>query len=156
MYAQQRPSLFRRVDDALPQRRRALRARRGIAHRSPVPYPVVSVTITERYRAVPLDSSDQQQHRVQLARASNQQLLGKLNATGEMTLAANSVATILKDPRLSGDSVLIWDPLTASAAAEYAAGTLYARSTERTAGTWTIRHANSGLTDRTFRYAVLG
>lgn len=108
------------------------------------------------FGVVPRELPDDRLHRTQLANAVNRTLQGRLNNTGDMTLAANSTATILKDARLSAQSSILFEPMTANAAAEQAAGTMYVTAANRRTGAFTITHANAGTTDRTFRYAILG
>ncbi len=91
-----------------------------------------------------------------LVRSIRMLFQGKMNCTGSVTLTAGATSTVLADPRLTVDSVLAFDPMTANAAAELAAGTLYTLTANRNNGTWTLTHANAGTTDRTFRYAILG
>ena len=83
---------------------------------------------------------------------------GKLNALGErtFTLTANTATTTLTDERLTSDGWWDPDPLTANAAAEKAAGTIYALSADRNNGAWTITHANNTQTDRDFRILIIG
>lgn len=81
---------------------------------------------------------------------------GKFNNTGSVTLTAGATTTVLADPRLTVDSVLQFDPLTANAAAELAAGTLYVLAANRNNATATLTHANAVTTDRTFRYTIIG
>lgn len=118
---------------------------------------VASLTTEQAFRGVPRESFDERQHRVQIATAVNRLLQGKTNNVGDtMTLAANSAATILRDPRLSPKSAILFDPLTANAAAELAAGTMYVTAANRRDSAFTITHANAVTTDRTFRYAIIG
>ena len=77
---------------------------------------------------------------------------GKINATGSVTLTANQATTTLTDMRVGPDSVILFMPTTANAAAELA--TLYVSS--RGQETATLTHANNAQVDRTFAYAVLG
>ena len=83
---------------------------------------------------------------------------GKINALGErtFTLTANAATSTLTDERLTSDGVVFFDPLTANAAAELAAGTLYVLSANRNNGTWTVTHANNAQTDRDFRILMIG
>ena len=83
---------------------------------------------------------------------------GKINALGErtFTLTANAATSTLTDERLTSDGVVIYDPLTANAAAELAAGTLYVLSANRNNGAWTVTHANNAQTDRDFRILMIG
>ena len=81
---------------------------------------------------------------------------GKTNNVLAFTCTAGAASTVLSDPRLAYSSAAIFDPLTANAAAELAAGTIYALTAGRNNGVWTITHANAGTTDRTFRVVVVG
>ena len=85
----------------------------------------------------------------------NNMLIGKLNATVDVTLAANEDSTTVQDPRIGGDSALLLGcPMTANAAAELGSGTLYVASVGNQ--TATLIHANNGQTDRTFRIVIVG
>lgn len=93
----------------------------------------------------------------QIARVTNLALQGKLNAIfRDFTLTANATTTTLTDPRLSIDSHLTFDPLTANAAYELYTGTLYVLSANRNNGSWTITHSNNSQTDRTFNVLIIG
>lgn len=81
-------------------------------------------------------------------------LRGKFNATLDVTLVASASSTIVKDARFSEQCAVEFDPLTANAASEKAAGTLWASA--RTAGEITITHASNAQTDRTFRLVIIG
>lgn len=83
---------------------------------------------------------------------------GKINAIGErtFTLTANAATTTLTDERLTSDGVVFFDPLTANAAVENAAGTLYVLSANRNNGAWTVTHANNAQTDRDLRILIIG
>lgn len=77
---------------------------------------------------------------------------GKINATGTVTLTANSATTTLADLRIGPNSIIVFMPTTANAAAEK--DNLYVSS--RGKETATLTHSNNAQTDRTFAYAVLG
>lgn len=81
---------------------------------------------------------------------------GKLECVTTLTLTANVTSTVLADIRISPQTVLIFDPLTATAAAELAAGTLYVLAADRGDSTCTITHANDASTDRSFLVGILG
>lgn len=83
-------------------------------------------------------------------------LTGKLNATGSITLTANSATTTLTDARLGIDSFIDFDPMTAHAAADRAAGEPYVLTANRTNGVFTLTHSNTADTDRTFKYLIIG
>ncbi len=101
---------------------------------------------------------------ITLAAASNRHNRGKANyavdqsgdGTLTVTLAANATSTTVTDERLSYYSTVVFDPMTANAAAELAAGTLFVTQANRMNGSWTLTHANAVSEDRTFRMAILG
>ena len=81
---------------------------------------------------------------------------GKLEIVGEVTLTAGAASTTVTDIRVSPQSIIVWHPRTANAAAELANGTLYITDANMGDGTMTITHANNAQVDRTYRYGVLG
>lgn len=81
---------------------------------------------------------------------------GKTENVGEVTLTANAASTAVTDIRVSPQSVIVWHPRTANAAAEMAAGTMYVTDANMANGSFTVTHANNAQTDRDFRYAVIG
>ncbi len=83
----------------------------------------------------------------------NRSLSGKLNVTLSVTLTANAASTVVKDARISAFSALMLMPLTANAAAEQAAGTLYVSAQQ--SGQATITHANNAQADRSYRIVIL-
>lgn len=91
-----------------------------------------------------------------LAQVVNRALTGKINAIGEVTLAANAASTVLIDARLTRGSLLLLDPVTANAATGLFAGTTYILDADRRNGEHTITHANNAQTDRTFKYLIIG
>lgn len=85
----------------------------------------------------------------------NGAMTGDMNATLDVTLAANAASTVVNDPRIGGSSFIGTSmPLTAHAAAEKAAGGMYVSS--RGNQTATITHANNAQADRSFRLAIIG
>jgi hypothetical protein len=86
----------------------------------------------------------------------NNLLQGKMNNTGVMVLTPGAAATVVNDARMTINSVLYFDPLSASAAQELAAGTMVALKTGRRNGTFTVTHANNAQNDRAYRYEIKG
>lgn len=90
----------------------------------------------------------------------NRMMAGRTNNTGQVTLTAGAASTAVPLPkgRLAENSLILFDPLTANAATELAAGTMYVLSSNRDVSnaTFTITHANNVQTDRTFKYAFVG
>lgn len=81
---------------------------------------------------------------------------GKLECVTEITLTANTTTTALIDRRLSVQSAVMFDPKTANAAAELAAGTMYVLTANRDSYVWVITHANNAQVDRTFQVCIIG
>lgn len=81
---------------------------------------------------------------------------GKIECMAELTLTANAASSTLSDIRIGKYSALIFDPLTANAAAELAAGTLYVTTANRTDGSATVEHANNAQVDRSYRIIIIG
>jgi hypothetical protein len=79
---------------------------------------------------------------------------GRSNAVGSVSLATGSATTTVTTANCSQGSTPILTPASASAAAEVGSGTLYVSAV--TNGSFTITHANSATTGRTFLYALLG
>jgi hypothetical protein len=109
---------------------------------------------TPSFPTAPLTGTDEREHRRKIAQAANLALGGKLNCTGMATLTPGAGSTTITDARVSANSVILLSPLTAHAAAELSAGTLYMSA--RAAGSFTIQHANNAQNDRSFGYAIIG
>ena len=81
---------------------------------------------------------------------------GKLECVVELTLREDEATTVLTDSRLSVQSVVIFDPKTANAAAALYGGSMYVLTANRTNGAWTITHPNNAQTDKHFQCAIIG
>jgi hypothetical protein len=95
-------------------------------------------------------------HARRLFEVVQQMRRGKMECVTEVTLDANEATTVLNFKGLSPQSVVIFDPKTANAAAELYGGTMYVLTANRGNDVWTITHANNAQTDRTFQAAVIG
>jgi hypothetical protein len=73
-----------------------------------------------------------------------------------VTLTAGATVTVVIDPTVTPDTVILFDPLTANAAAELYAGTMYVLPVNRFLGSFAITHLNAGTTDRSFRWIAAG
>ena len=98
------------------------------------------------------DVSSLIRHLVDVARGVRLLFQGKTNNTGTITLTANTTTTTLSDPRLTVESWVGFDPLTANAAADVP----YALTANRNNLAWTLTHSNAATTDRTFRSVIVG
>lgn len=79
---------------------------------------------------------------------------GRSNAVGSVTLATGTSSTIVSTPNCAAGSVPILVPASANAAGELGNGTLYVSAVAN--GSFTITHANSATTERTFLFAIVG
>jgi hypothetical protein len=86
--------------------------------------------------------------------AINQLAQGRSNAVGTVTLAAGAAATVVAAGNCGAGSVVLLSPLTAHAAAELGAGTLYVSAVAN--GSFTLAHANNAQSDRTFGFVAIG
>ena len=84
----------------------------------------------------------------------NNIMRGKINATLDVTLAANAASTTVRDPRIGGGCGIYPMPLSANAAAEIGGGTLWWSPPGNQ--TVTLNHANNPQTDRSFRLLIIG
>lgn len=86
--------------------------------------------------------------------AIQQLAAGRSNAVGTVTLAAGAATTVVTDKNCAAGSVPLLTPTTANAAAEVGNGTMFISAV--TNASFTITHANSATTGRTFLYAIHG
>jgi len=86
--------------------------------------------------------------------AIQQLAAGRSNAVGTVTLATGSATTVVADKNCAVGSTPLFTPATANAAAEIGNGTMYISAVAN--GAFTIAHANSAITGRTFLYAIHG
>ena len=87
-------------------------------------------------------------------RALQQLAAGRSNATGTVTLATSASTTVVSDPNCAAGTVPHLTPASANAATEVGNGTIYVSAVAN--GSFTITHANSATTGRTFLYALQG
>jgi|TARA_R110000824_G_scaffold71433_3_gene182774 sugar (pentulose or hexulose) kinase len=104
------------------------------------------------YKTPPIRHKDPVEWLRQTVQAVRRIMEGKINATGTVTLTASSATSTLTDALIGNDTVIVFMPKTANAAAEM--DSLYVSA--RTTGSSTLTHANNGQTDRTFDYIAIG
>lgn len=102
----------------------------------------------------PVTWRDAAEHRRLIADAVNLTLDGHTNAVGTVTLTEAAGTTVVNDDRAGVDSVIVFMPLTATAAAEVATGNMYVSS--RGKGTFTISHTNGEESTLDFAYLLYG
>lgn len=108
-------------------------------------------TLQANFRGPTFSSSPVEMAR-QVTEWARNVIIGKLNVTLSVTLAANATSTVISDPRIGFYSAILLMPLTSDAAA--ALGTTYVSAQQK--GQATISHANNAEADRTFRAVILG
>lgn len=87
--------------------------------------------------------------------AINQLIAGRSNSTGSVTLTAGATTTtVTPAANMNSAAKIFLTPTTANAAAEQGSGTLYVSAVTSTS--FTLTHANSAQTDRTFDYDIRG
>jgi len=102
------------------------------------------------------DFASIRQYLQSISAVANRANTGKVNVVINVTLDSGSATTTVTDNRLTQFSGVSFDPMTANAASEKAAGTMYVSPAGRRSGEWTITHANNAQTDRRFRMVVMG
>ena len=87
----------------------------------------------------------------EVAEVVNNLVEGKINSTGTVTLATGgATTTTLIDRRIGPDSIILFMPASAAAAAFE----MYVSDREN--GQATINHLPNSIADKTFAYVILG
>lgn len=108
------------------------------------------------YAPVPEALPDEQEHRRKIAGTLNRALNGKTNVITTVTLTANAASTTLTDNRITPQSFIGFMPVTANAASELGAGTIYVPFSTQLIGSAVINHANNAQSDRNFIVLIIG
>lgn len=82
--------------------------------------------------------------------------LGKLEVVQELTLTANAATTTFNRLGVSPQTGIIFDPKSANAAAELAAGTMFVTTANRSNDSFIVTHANNAQNDRLFHVITIG
>ena len=86
--------------------------------------------------------------------AINKIVEGRTDNYGSFTLTANTATTVVSEAKVNAFSTICLTPTTANAAAELGAGGMYVSA--KALGSFTLTHASSAQTDRTFDYTWSG
>jgi hypothetical protein len=86
--------------------------------------------------------------------AIQQLAAGRSNAVGTVTLTSGAASTVVMDKNCAVGSTPLLTPTTPNAASEVGNGTMHVSAVAN--GSFTITHANSATTGRSFRYALQG
>lgn len=100
---------------------------------------------------VQVTSSNELDHRRQLAQAVNRLYQGHLNASLYVTLEVDSATTAVVDSRISFQTAALFMPRSANAAADLP--TLWVECTD---GALLIHHLASTISDRSYLMVMLG
>lgn len=87
-----------------------------------------------------------------IVRAIRELFEGRSNASGVFTCDTSAASTVVNAPNCGADSRVFLQATTANAAAEVGAGTIYVSAVAQ--GAFTVTHANSATTGRTFWYRI--
>lgn len=79
---------------------------------------------------------------------------GRSDATGTVTLTAGAASTMVDAVNCAEGSIPVLVPMSATAATEQGAGTMYVSAVAN--GSFTIAHANSAVATRTFGWHAVG
>lgn len=79
---------------------------------------------------------------------------GRSKSAGVVTLTTSTTTTQVASDIISSDAGAHLFPTTASAAAEFGAGTIYVSAIAN--GSFTITHANNASTDRSYHWIAIG
>lgn len=90
----------------------------------------------------------------EVASVVNQIIRGGSNANGTVTLTPGAATTVVDKVGMGDQATILFSPMTANAALEQAAGTMFVSAIGPE--TFTITHANNAQADRTFRYLAIG
>ena len=112
------------------------------------------IGLEKMMEAVPTTYRDVKAHLRLVVNGLKELADGRVNSVSSVTLTASSATTVVTDPRVGPNSSIFFEPQTANAATEQAAGGMYVSS--KGDQTFTVTHANNAQTDRRFGYAVLG
>lgn len=110
------------------------------------------MAVSNRPKTVPPTSSDPQQWQRTAQTAMQEINKGNINCTGNITLVAGSATTQVTDARAGPTSHIGFMPLTFNAAQENRRLIVQSQGN----GYFLIGHTNNGITDRTYRYSILG
>ncbi len=85
-------------------------------------------------------------------------LNGKTNNTGAVTLATSTATTtvVLAKGRLGPNTVILFEPTTANAAAEIGAGTMWVSTKDSLNNKFMITNASNAQADRIFNFILVG
>lgn len=85
-------------------------------------------------------------------------LNGKTNNTGNVTLNTSTATTtvVLAKGRLGPNSIILFEPTTANAAAEIGAGTMFVSTKDTVNNKFLITNASNLQNDRTFNFIIVG
>lgn len=89
----------------------------------------------------------------QFVRSIQDLFKGRSNCAGSFTCATGAATTVVTAPNCGPNSKVILQAETANAAAEVGAGTIYVSA--KGVNQFTVTHANSATTGRTFAYRIV-
>lgn len=113
----------------------------------------MTATSNPAYQGVAPWIKDESQHRRDMARTINAQLIGKLNVTTDVTLNASATSTTLVDARI-GITTAIIPAMAMTANGAIAVPTVWVDQIK--SGSAVIHHASSAAADQKIRFVLIG
>lgn len=111
------------------------------------------MTVNNNYPYAPINTSLSENYLKKIVKSLNLVIDGKVNSTGEFTLASSATSTAINNKNVNVNSVILPIPQTASAALDFASGSFYIVSGDKT---FTVYHDSDAGTARVFKYVVFG
>lgn len=118
-----------------------------------------AIFTTTPFNGVPVaNMANFDQWALKVRNTTNGCLNGKLNSTGTFTLNASTVSTSVKfaEGMIGQDTVFIYFPLTATAAAVAYDGAMFMSTRDTTNFILGLTHTSDANTDKTFAYVLIG
>jgi len=118
-----------------------------------------AIFTTTYFEGVPTyNSTNINEWATKVRNTANNSLRGKMNSLGTFTLGANTASTmVVTAPGLiTPNSVIVYYPKTANAAANFADGAMFLSTVDATNNRFTLTHTNDANTDKTFQFVILG
>ena len=109
--------------------------------------------MNNNYPFLPANSQLNDNFLKKIVLVANLLMNGKMNNTGEFTLAASVTSTVVQNNLVNANSVVFPIPTTASAALDWSSGSMYIVTSDKE---FTVFHDSDPATTRAFKYVVFG
>lgn len=107
--------------------------------------------MNNNYPYAPENYSERPEYSRKLKTSINSAMNGKTNNTGEITVTPGASSSTFIDNLCNINSVVLLSPITANAGIHH--NGLYVVAGDKS---FTVHHASSAVTDRSYRYVIVG